>query len=62
MTEPRVYLIAKPQQVRSAVADWLFQVGGEECLQNLSGSDAKQLSELAGRRCYKSFAPLLKKI
>lgn len=56
--EPRVHLLAETRLLPgTAVINWLDSLGGAKVLNHLSGHDAEKLIELAGRRCYKSFAP-----
>ena len=61
IVEPKVYLLAEtriyPGGSIPNYKDWLNELGGSEVLDNMSGSDAEQLIELAARRCYKSFKP-----
>lgn len=54
---PKVYCIAHTTLVNDQVLAWLEDLDGEECLAHMTGSDIEKLSELAGRRCYKSFKP-----
>jgi len=53
--EPKVYKIAETKLIDSAILAWLQDLGGEECLAHITGSDREKLIELCGRRCYKSF-------
>ena len=53
--EPKVYKIAETHLNDDQVEAWLQDLGGEECLAHVSGSDKEKLIELCGRRCYKSF-------
>ena len=54
---PQVFYIAKTELVDKQVLAWLKSIHGEECLAHVTGTDIEQLTELAGRRCYKSFVP-----
>ncbi len=54
---PKVWKIAETKLVNENIKDWLSYLGGEECLDHVSGTDGEKLIELAGRRCYKSFKP-----
>ncbi len=57
--EPKVYKIAETKILNEGVVAWLTELGGESCLSHVTGEDKEKLIELAGRRCYKSFAPQL---
>lgn len=54
-TQPRVYLIAETKVEAPGVSSWLNDLGGSAVLGHITGSDSECLTELAGRRCYKSF-------
>jgi thymidylate synthase (FAD) len=53
--EPKVYKIAETCMDNNKVLAWLQDIGGEECLAHITGSDREKLIELCGRRCYKSY-------
>ncbi|MFA7219155.1 MAG: FAD-dependent thymidylate synthase [Synergistaceae bacterium] len=53
--EPKVYKIAETKLDNDSVTAWLQDLGGEECLAHVTGSDREKLIELCGRRCYKSY-------
>jgi thymidylate synthase (FAD) len=53
--QPKAYKIAETKLIDDGVLAWLTDLGGEECLAHVSGSDGEKLIELAGRRCYKSY-------
>ena len=55
--KPQVYLIGITKMEHEAVGEWLEGLGGRKVLKGMAGTEAEQLSELAGRRCYKAFAP-----
>lgn len=57
MTEPKVFLIARPSIDHDAIEAWLEHIEAKGCLRHIAGQDIERLLELAGRRCYKSFVP-----
>jgi thymidylate synthase (FAD) len=54
-TEPRAYLIATTALQYQSTLDWLNSLGGQAVMGHIDGTDVEVLTELAGRRCYKSF-------
>lgn len=62
---PKVYLLAQTKLEdwdwsagdSLGVKQWLNDLGGEACLDHVTGSSSEKLIELAARRCYKSFEP-----
>ena len=57
--EPEVYLVARPAVDYDELARYLHQVGGDRWLERLDRGelDAQNLTEFAGRLCYRSFEP-----
>jgi thymidylate synthase (FAD) len=52
---PGVFLIAATAMLAEETHDWLDSISGAAVLDHIAGDDAERLTELAGRRCYKSF-------
>lgn len=58
VTEPEVFLIAKPQIDVEAMKEYLQKVGGIEWAgRTWNAPDAERLIEFAGRLCYRSWEP-----
>ena len=60
--EPAVYLIARPQLDLVGLRDYLIAIGGtgwmaERSLDDLKHNGGENLVEVAGRMCYRSWAP-----
>lgn len=51
---PQVYHIAETSAVVDGIDDWLQHIGAEDWLTD-AREDSAYITELAGRRCYKSF-------
>lgn len=56
---PQVFLISRPCLDYEEIADYLKEVGGESWLERIDreGGDSQNLSEFAGRLCYRSWEP-----
>ncbi len=55
LVEPKVYKIAETKMNMEGVTNWLTDMGAEEALTTLYGSDSEKLTAVCAKRCYKSF-------
>lgn len=60
-TEPKIFLIHKPQIEWGQLAEYIEHVGGERWLDRITNTlevtEAEVLTEFYGRACYRSWAP-----
>lgn len=54
---PKAYLVKRPMVDYDALASYLDEVGGSDWLKGRGIEDAQDLTEAAGRLCYRSWAP-----